>query len=475
MSNSQHTIAQQYLEVTFKDRREGMGLQNQLAVIYKEKILPLFESILSEHDLYDYTIQIDEITIDAGTLRSKNWEQELIERSVQQFKAILHKKLLSPWPRTQPAVAAGEKYIPLPPTEEGVQWTPHTVRCYDVWIHFLTTGSLAANGGPGSLEEIETVLLQNKQQWQTADHKETLLSLLLSSVQALERLFQQSSGTWVEMIMHWLNEEPLSAEPRYHQLYTMNSQARQIIMYTLALLKTARRKQPDANPHTFAMSISAPLQLLQQVRQQYQAAWIDQVVGELLYQQSTAPLEELMLPIAAATEKKDNKEETWHIHNAGLVLLHPFLSAFFTKLRLLDQQQQWTNKAAHQRAVLLTQYLVTGQSKIPEYLLPLNKLLCGYPQAATLSDKPEWTVEEDAEVQQLLLSVIEHWNVLKNTSVEALRTTFLQRAGRLTKQENGWRLLVEQETVDVLVQALPWTISRIKTPWMKEVLLVDWV
>ncbi len=77
MSKTPHIIEQQFLEVTFTDRREGMGLQDQLATIYKEKVLPLLETVLNDHDLTDHTIQIDEITIDAGVLSSKtgsrNW------------------------------------------------------------------------------------------------------------------------------------------------------------------------------------------------------------------------------------------------------------------------------------------------------------------------------------------------------------------------------------------------------------------
>jgi hypothetical protein len=74
----------------------------------------------------------------------------------------------------------------------------------------------------------------------------------------------------------------------------------------------------------------------------------------------------------------------------------------------------------------------------------------------------------------LLSSVIEHWAALKNTGIEALRISFLQRAGKLMRTEKGWQLVAEQKSFDILMQSLPWAIGRIKTPWMQEWLLTDW-
>ncbi|MBK8553377.1 MAG: hypothetical protein IPL53_20865 [Ignavibacteria bacterium] len=71
-------------------------------------------------------------------------------------------------------------------------------------------------------------------------------------------------------------------------------------------------------------------------------------------------------------------------------------------------------------------------------------------------------------------SVIKHWSALKNTSAEGLRNTFFLRAGKLTMNEGECLLQVEQKSVDILLNKLPWGISMIKLPWMEDILKVEW-
>jgi hypothetical protein len=50
----------------------------------------------------------------------------------------------------------------------------------------------------------------------------------------------------------------------------------------------------------------------------------------------------------------------------------------------------------------------------------------------------------------------------------------LQRAGKLSRVDDGWLLQIEQKGVDVLLSYLPWGIGLIKLPWMTELLYVEW-
>lgn len=474
MNKAPHIIEQQHLEVTFTDRREGMGLQDQLATIYKEKVLPLLESVLNDHDVQDYTIQIDEITIDAGVLTAKNWEQELVERSVQQFKTILQKKLLSPWPKfpaVSPVGDAAEKKRDA--TEgDGVQWVPETTFQYNRLVQFVTSGAMPVNDNRHTIKETIMLLLNNKAEWQTPPNREAWFRLLLTNRQALERLIRQCNDI-AEEIMDWLNEAPIGREPFYgklsaiHDLYTKRSLA-----YSLALIKKAQ-VQGLMDTH----DLVAPLSLLRSIMDNNKhATALQDIIEEAgVSVHNLLTTSQKPKPTAIKEEATQQEGSTFHIYNAGLIILYPFLAPFFGKVGLLDEQQQWVSTAAQQRAVLLSQYLVTGEESIPEFYLPLNKLLCGYPLTATLDDQLETTATEKREAAALLTSVIEHWSALKKTSIDALRVTFLQRAGKLTQTEKGWQLQVEQKSFDILVQSIPWTIGRIKTPWMQEWLLTDWV
>jgi hypothetical protein len=74
----------------------------------------------------------------------------------------------------------------------------------------------------------------------------------------------------------------------------------------------------------------------------------------------------------------------------------------------------------------------------------------------------------------LLTSMIANWPILRSTSVEGLQETFLQREGRLQQTPDGWRLVVQRKTLDVLLDRIPWSISTIIHPWMAAPIFVTW-
>lgn len=160
-----------------------------------------------------------------------------------------------------------------------------------------------------------------------------------------------------------------------------------------------------------------------------------------------------------------------YIDNAGLVLLHPFLLRFFDALGISIAEEI----VQPDRALGLLHYLATGQIKAPEYELVLPKIICQVPLSTPIHSDIEITETEINEASALLDAVIEHWDVLRNTTPDGLRGTFLLRPGKLTRKEDGdWLLQVESRTFDVLLEHLPWGISMIKLPWMKNMLWVEW-
>lgn len=161
-----------------------------------------------------------------------------------------------------------------------------------------------------------------------------------------------------------------------------------------------------------------------------------------------------------------------HIANAGLIVLAPFLSMLFERLGLSDKAG--LKDAAH--AIALIHYLATGEEGPAEFQVPLAKILCGCPLEKALTLPSTLPDSLKSEADQLLESVIGHWGVLKNTSVNGLRESFLQRPGKLSRRPQGdWLLQVEQRAFDMLLQQLPWSFALIRMPWMKTVLRTEWV
>ena len=121
-----------------------------------------------------------------------------------------------------------------------------------------------------------------------------------------------------------------------------------------------------------------------------------------------------------------------YIANAGLVILWPFLEGFCTRLGLLAERH-FIDGVAAQRAVGLLQYAATGERDFPEYLLPLNKVLCGMEPTDLFALEPPLTDEEAEECDDLLRAVIVQAPILRDMTVAGLRGSFLLRQGVLAR------------------------------------------
>jgi hypothetical protein len=162
--------------------------------------------------------------------------------------------------------------------------------------------------------------------------------------------------------------------------------------------------------------------------------------------------------------------EPIYINNAGLIVIAPFLPMFLKNLGLATEEQI-TDTAT---AVNLTAWLANGKEDMAEFEMVLAKILCGIMPETPVATTIQFTDEQRNEANELLLSVIEYWNILKDTSPQGLQESFLQRKGKLVFRNEEWHLQVEQQPYDMLLQHLPWNISMIRLPWMKWSLKTEW-
>ena len=162
-----------------------------------------------------------------------------------------------------------------------------------------------------------------------------------------------------------------------------------------------------------------------------------------------------------------------YLNNSGLILLHPYLPMLFERLDYLDETKNWLPEKA-ECAVLLLQKMVQPQGEIQEIDLPLNKLLCGLPLTEPASTDFSPTDQELEMCNSLLTAIMQQWQPMQNSSIEAFREAWLQRFGKLAEQEEKWELVVEKKAYDVLLSSLPFSISLIKNRWMKKSIVVNW-
>jgi hypothetical protein len=165
--------------------------------------------------------------------------------------------------------------------------------------------------------------------------------------------------------------------------------------------------------------------------------------------------------------------ESVYIRNAGLVIAGAYLGRLFQMLSFTDGNA-FVDDTARERAVLLTQLVVTGQAAAPEPELALNKLLCGVPLNMPVAAAIEPTEHELNTIDGLLKAMIAHWKIIGTTSVAGLRETFLQREGQLVRDDEAWTLRVESKAFDMLLDHLPWGYQLLKFPWMERPLHVEW-
>ena len=165
--------------------------------------------------------------------------------------------------------------------------------------------------------------------------------------------------------------------------------------------------------------------------------------------------------------------EEIYVDNAGLVILWPFLERFFMRLGMVEEQA-FKDAAAMHRAVGLLQHVATGEQPKAEYLVPLNKVLCGMAPEEVVDFGPDLTDLEIEECTDLLAAVIQHAPILHDMSIPGFRASFLLRRGQLGSRDGQWLLRVERETHDIVLDRFPWTVHLVKLPWMAAMMQVEW-
>lgn len=167
------------------------------------------------------------------------------------------------------------------------------------------------------------------------------------------------------------------------------------------------------------------------------------------------------------------KEDRIPVSDAGLVLLHPFIGRMMENLGLVEEGE-FVSPLARIRAVHLLRNLTGSDEPHHNHNLILEKVFCGIPIGYSIP--PEWkpTEKENEETEALLQAVCKYWRPLSGSTIEALCGTFIRRPGAIERFEDTWTIRVEGNTIDILLDDLPWELSVIYLPWLEKPLAVEW-
>lgn len=169
----------------------------------------------------------------------------------------------------------------------------------------------------------------------------------------------------------------------------------------------------------------------------------------------------------------ENTEDPIYLGGAGVILIHPFLPTLFQKIGLMVNSQFIDDEAVYS-AINAIYYAAYGRPPEGEHQLPLCKLLCGVDINHPIKLTTSIDTSTIALIESLLQAVIQQWSILKQTSIAGLRETFLQREGSLQVKEDEYQLTIKQMGLDILIDHLPWGISKIKYSWMPKMISITW-
>ncbi len=185
-------------------------------------------------------------------------------------------------------------------------------------------------------------------------------------------------------------------------------------------------------------------------------------------------VEEEIRPGKLNQDKTLQQKDSIYVENAGLTLLHPFITSYFLELGLLNENKQFISIKKQQKAAVMLYHLQGGNKIYGEWEMPLNKILAGLQPFEFIPGGVKLNKKEIEESKKLLDTVVKYWTALKGSSVEAMQQTFFMRKGKISQKESAWLIQVERSGVDVLLDKLPWSIGTIKLPWLDELIHVEW-
>jgi hypothetical protein len=510
-------IRKQSVDITYDGVIDPFVFRDEVSWMCTTRLIPAIDRLFSQY-AGDKIICFEELTIELGELSLENWQSVVVERVIEELSCQLGSTSMSFEQRwTSGTMSTGLAQ------SAGMKALSNEASARQCLLYFLENGTLPWNTSVKSRSELNKLLLDiiadpggRRKLIQKLQTDHALIKRLISQFDddILEQLIAQHTGIskvtftgLTSFISKALQDKQTTANgtrERYYFLLIENLGADQTTVKFVADVIGAAIRQPEfiVRVRDLAQKGLSHVQIMdamleesvvksekevdslaheENIRTQVEA-FIENILSDKnadLNQMDQAQADKFLL---GNRDQKTNRKsslgpvqpgEEWFISNAGLVILHPFLPMLFENVGYTEDKK-WITDETRYRAMTLMQYMLKGEGEYPEFEMTLNKILTGYPLDETLPADLILSDFEKLEANDVLASVIKHWTVLKNTSMDGLRSEFLQRDGKLFIEQGAWNLKVQQKTSDILMNRLPWGISMIKTPWMKTMMQVEW-
>ena len=429
----QHIIKKQIIDLSLQKKVDAFHIQQKISADYWSNIVPILEKTFDDISTADETISIDTLELDLGTFNEREiekgeWHELLAKKIAEQLLPVKHQ--------------LSSQLI--------VQRKAKSLGVADQWLFYMQHGYL-----PWNIIKIDGEWYRQVLEAFAGDAAaiEKLRKLINSNGIALRRIILRHDEKFLVALL-----ETLTARNQVNIPGLLN----QIINDKKDLLK-------------IIPAITLQQQLWYRVLEIASAADKNFDASEIAKQveDNISVLDKSFEEKQREEKLKENIDDGIYVANAGLVLLHPFLPGFFRNTRLVEKDD-FIDLQARQKAVAMLHYLATGKTISEEHELVIPKILCAFPLDEPALNNISFSNEELRDAEDLLISAIGQWEILKGTSTAGLRESFLQRAGKLFMKNDQPHLQIEASAIDMLLDHLPWNLNMIILPWMKELLKVEW-
>lgn len=486
-----HLVTKNTVDFTCNSTQFGKEVQNQLGFLLEKDFYPKLENLLNLYDDKNEIWKIDFLNIDLGKIEKKNWKETLVNRVLLQIEEYLKtNKPLSNLKKTaQKEVFLKHEF------QEIDEVISAQIHAKIIFFKFLKSGDLEVNAIANDLQEIikkikiDEVFIQELIECFLEDSKYILRFIFSAPDNFKESVFKFFSIKRTEEVLQRIINSKQKIDEQILNFSTKTEDVAQqkiwLEFLELIILLSERSSSAPIFAQKFVAfskiywnisetEIQTIFKYFKEEKNHFETKHFEffKSISKKIETEEIS-LEDDKIQTEKRIEKPDF-QNALYIENAGLVILHPFLQTLFEKLDFCDNEI-WKSEICQQKAILLSQYLVTGKVEIQENELLLNKILCGFESNKVINTKLKITDFQKEQCESLLKAVLEHWTAMRTSSTTALQETFLQRKAKLEEiRENQFEIWVEEKGFDVLLNQLPWGIGMIKTVWMEEFLICNW-
>ncbi|MFD1614234.1 contractile injection system tape measure protein [Gelatiniphilus marinus] len=462
MQKATHIINKVFIEFNTNSSKKAFALKDNLSAFLKQQLFPMIEQYFETKNavLSDSTLRFNTIEIEINQSDIENLNN-LKTNIFNKLKEKIDSEIQNAGNHTEDQ----NKLVVLSKNKSKL----------DTFLYFLQTGEKP-------WWQINISTLFNEKGIKTIITETGFSSRfikILAYKKVRQRLVNQFPDNILVLLLSKPNSKKISAKPKIFSVLERRIELRNT--FWMAIIETYR--------HNNSSSIKTMLNQLKAIKTSRlkEIEMLENFANEMadmpikLKKEIEPPNEKDAFLKTNATKEQEVKEQekeiesdkSIYINNAGLVLMHPFLKHFFINAKLADSKGNLMD-SEKETAIHLLHYLSTKQEQQLESELVLEKFLCAYPINQTMQRFTALPPELKLMAEEVLQSAITHWDALKNTSPDGLRTGFLQREGKLIVENNNCKIIVERKAQDILLDKMPWNIHLIKLPWLDNLIFVEW-